>query len=104
VKAGSATRAPPPPTNEENPMIPLHRLTHPEHAIHVNPDLIQTIEATPDTVVTMTNLSKLVVAESPEAVTELICAWRAGIFSRAFGLDVLTPELAQVLPFERPRD
>jgi flagellar protein FlbD len=84
-------------------MISLHRLTHPEHAIHVNPDLIQTIEATPDTVVTMTNLSKLVVAESPEAVTELICAWRAGIFSRAFGLDVLTPELAQVLPFERPR-
>ena len=52
----------------------------------------------------MTNLSKLIVSESPEAVTELICAWRAGIFSRAFGLDVLTPELAQVLPFERPRD
>ncbi len=82
-------------------MIPLHRLTHPEHPIHVNPDLIQTVEATPDTVVTMTNLSKLIVSETPETINELITVWRAGVFSRALGLDMLTPELAQVLPFER---
>ncbi|MCW2975492.1 MAG: flagellar FlbD family protein [Actinomycetia bacterium] len=81
-------------------MIPLHRLTHPEHPIHVNPDLIQTVESTPDTVVTMTNHAKLVVAESAEEVTDLICAWRASIVTRGLGIpELLTPELAQVLPF-----
>jgi flagellar protein FlbD len=81
-------------------MIPLHRLTHPEHAIHVNPDLIQTIESTPDTVVTMTNHAKLVVAESAGEVTDLICTWRASIVTRGLGIPELqAPELAQVLPF-----
>ena len=46
-------------------MIPLHRLTHPnEPPLYINPDLIQTVEATPDTVVTLTNHSKLVVIEN----------------------------------------
>ena len=34
-------------------MIPLHRLTHPDDPVYINPDLIQMIEATPDTVVTL---------------------------------------------------
>jgi flagellar protein FlbD len=81
-------------------MIPLHRLTHPEHPIHVNPDLIQTIESTPDTVVTMTNHAKLVVAESAGEVTDLICTWRASIVTRGLGIpELVAPELAQVLPF-----
>jgi flagellar protein FlbD len=65
-------------------MIPVHRLTHPEEPVYVNPDLIQMLETTPDTVVTMTNASKLVVAESVAEVTEMICAWRARILSGAF--------------------
>jgi flagellar protein FlbD len=81
-------------------MIPLHRLTHPDNPIHVNPDLIQTIEATPDTVVTMTNHAKLIVTESADEVTDLICSWRARIVTRGLGMaEPLAPELAQVLPF-----
>src|SRR6185437_959658 len=60
-------------------VIPLHRLTHPDDPVYVNPDLISTIEANPDTVVTFVNASKLVVAESAEAVTELVCDWRARV-------------------------
>ncbi|HEX4519273.1 MAG TPA: flagellar FlbD family protein [Gaiellaceae bacterium] len=64
-------------------MIPLHRLTHPEEPVYVNPDLIAMIESTPDTVVSMTNASKLVVAESAAEVTELVCEWRARVVSHA---------------------
>ena len=51
--------------------------------MYVNPDLIAMIESTPDTVVSMTNASKLVVAESAEEVTALVCDWRASVVSRA---------------------
>jgi flagellar protein FlbD len=68
-------------------MIPLHRLTHPEHTLYLNPDLIQTVEANPDTVVALTNSSKLVVRESPQEVLALIRDWRAGILSRALDPD-----------------
>jgi flagellar protein FlbD len=64
-------------------MIPLHRLTHPDELLLINPDLIQTVEAHPDTVITLTNASKLVVIETPEAVRGLIAEWRASIILRA---------------------
>jgi flagellar protein FlbD len=64
-------------------MIPLHRLTHPDEPLFINPDLIQTVEAHPDTVLTLTNASKLVVIETPEAVRDLIGDWRASIILRA---------------------
>jgi flagellar protein FlbD len=83
-------------------MIPLHRLTHPEQPIYVNPDLIQQVEATPDTVIALTTHAKLVVTETPEEVMSLICGWRAAIMSRALGIE--DPELgslAQIVPFSR---
>lgn len=64
-------------------MIPLHRLTHPDQPLYVNPDLIQTVEATPDTVISLTNAAKFVVSESPEHVLVLIREWRSGILARA---------------------
>lgn len=64
-------------------MIPLHRLTHPDEPVYVNPDLIAMIETTPDTVLSMTNASKLVVAERAEEVTALVRDWRASVVSRA---------------------
>jgi flagellar protein FlbD len=64
-------------------MIALHRLTHPDHPVYLNPDLIQTIEAHPDTVVLLTNATRVVVSEPPERVIDLIRDWRAGIISRA---------------------
>jgi flagellar protein FlbD len=64
-------------------MIALHRLTHPNQVVFVNCDLIQTIEATPDTVISLTNSSKLIVIEKPWEVLGLIRGWRAGIIATA---------------------
>ena len=75
-------------------MIPLHRLTHPGQPLYLNPDLIQTIEATPDTVVALTNASKFVVIETPEQVMHLIREWRSGILARALETRDATPPLA----------
>ena len=61
-------------------MIRLHRLAHPgEEGFLLNPDLILSIESTPDTTVTLTTHSKLMVSERPEEVVELVRAWRASI-------------------------
>ena len=60
-------------------MIRLHRLGHPEEDFLLNPDLILSIESTPDTTVTLTTHSKLMVSERPEEVVELVRAWRASI-------------------------
>ena len=64
-------------------MIRLHRLGHPDEPFHLNPDLILTVEATPDTVVALTTGTKLVVVESPEVVIELIRAWRGSVLTSA---------------------
>ena len=66
-------------------MIPVHRLTQPDHELYVNPDLIQTVEANPDTVISLTNGSKFVVAETPEDVARLVRDWRAGIVAASGG-------------------
>jgi uncharacterized protein YlzI (FlbEa/FlbD family) len=60
-------------------VIRLHRLAHAEEDFHLNPDLILSIEATPDTVVTLTTHTKLIVSERPEEVVDLVRAWRASI-------------------------
>ncbi|HEY6780204.1 MAG TPA: flagellar FlbD family protein [Thermoleophilaceae bacterium] len=64
-------------------MIVLHRLGHDDEPFHLNPDLFQTIEETPDTVITLTTGQKVVVAESPDDVVGRIRIWRVGILSDA---------------------
>ncbi|HVO54563.1 MAG TPA: flagellar FlbD family protein [Solirubrobacterales bacterium] len=64
-------------------MIRLHRLGGESHEFDLNPDLVLTVESTPDTVVTLTTGSKLVVAESPDAVTAAVREWRVGVLERA---------------------
>jgi len=64
-------------------MIPLHRLTHPNQVVFVNSDLIQTVEATPDTVVALTNGGRLIVIEKPYEVLGLIRSWRGSIIARS---------------------
>ena len=64
-------------------MIVLHRLGHDAEPFHLNPDMILTVEATPDTVVTLASGSKIVVLEAPELVVEAIRRWRAEILSDA---------------------
>ena len=60
-------------------MIRLHRLGPRREPIHLNPDLFLLVEANPDTVVTLTTGTKLLVSESPEQVADAVRAWRASV-------------------------
>src|SRR5271168_604541 len=64
-------------------MISLHRLGHQAEEFHLNPDLIVTVEANPDTVVTLTTGTKIVVAEPPERVVQEIREYRVEVLSGA---------------------
>ncbi len=64
-------------------MISLHRLGHQLEEFHLNPDLIVTVEANPDTVITLTTGTKIVVAEPPERVVEEIQTYRVAVLSGA---------------------
>jgi flagellar protein FlbD len=54
------------------------------HEMAVNPDLIERAEPTPDTVLTMVDGHKLVVAESVDEVVERIRIWRASVAAHAY--------------------
>ena len=58
-------------------MIQLTRIN--QQRLVLNSDLIEQIEVTPDTVITMVNGQKLVVAESAETVIERVVAFRRSI-------------------------
>ncbi len=60
-------------------MITLHRLGHPTEPFLLNDDLIVTVEACPDTVVSLATGGKVVVEESPEQVADEIRMWRASV-------------------------
>ena len=60
-------------------MIELHRLGHQSEPFLLNPDLIVTVEAHPDAVITLATGSKIVVAESPSEVADRVRDWRVAI-------------------------
>jgi len=60
-------------------MIRLHKLGREPQPFHLNPDLIVTVEASPDTVVTLTTGSRLLVTETPEEVARAARDWRASV-------------------------
>jgi uncharacterized protein YlzI (FlbEa/FlbD family) len=72
-------------------MIELTRFGARREPLWLNPDLIVTIEANPDTMITLTNAAKVVVAEAVEDVVERIRAWRVEILARANTSRPLTP-------------
>lgn len=45
----------------------------------LNPDLIERVEATPDTVITLVSGTKYVVAESVERIVGEVCTFRAAV-------------------------
>ncbi|GIV16465.1 MAG: flagellar protein FlbD [Armatimonadota bacterium] len=55
-------------------MIKVTRLDHSE--LVVNAELIETIEATPDTVITLTSGKKLVVSEDVEEIVRRVLEYR----------------------------
>ena len=72
--------------HQEDIVIVLHRLTHPDEHFHLNPDAIHMIEAHPDTVVVLSNGAKLAVLETPEEVAARMREWHASILQLAGGL------------------
>lgn len=64
-------------------MITLHRLGHNAEPFLLNPDLILTVEATPDTVVTLTTGTRFVVVEPPARVADAVRRWRTEILQDA---------------------
>ena len=55
-------------------MIKVTRLNGSE--LYINADLIETLEATPDTVLTLTTDDKWVIREAPDEVVERIIAYK----------------------------
>jgi uncharacterized protein YlzI (FlbEa/FlbD family) len=66
-------------------MISLHRLGHKLEPFRLNPDLILTVEATPDTVITLATGAKIVVAETPERVAKEVRDYRVDVLAAALG-------------------
>ena len=64
-------------------MIELHRLGQDE-PFQLNPDLIVTVEAHPDTVISLATGTRVVVAESPGEVSGLVRDWRVSITNAAW--------------------
>ena len=68
-------------------MIQFHRLNG--KAIAINPDLIERVEETPDTVVTLVDDKKFLVDESLEEVLNLITDYRAYVIARSTDLSIV---------------
>jgi flagellar protein FlbD len=64
-------------------MIVLHRLGHLHEEVHLNPDLIESVEGHPDTVVTLVTERRMVVAEAVEEVLAAVREYRVDILARA---------------------
>jgi flagellar protein FlbD len=64
-------------------MITLNRLGHSDEPFQLNPEMIVTVESTPDTVITLATGAKVVVAETPEEVAAAVHTYRAAILDEA---------------------
>jgi flagellar protein FlbD len=63
----------------------------------LNSDLIEYIEITPDTVITLTNGHKMVVSESASEVVERVMAFRRSILSGIFAGPAVRPSSGEEL-------
>lgn len=64
-------------------MIVLTRLGHSDEPFQLNPDMIVTVESTPDTVISLATGAKVVVSETPLQVAAAVRAYRAEVLSDA---------------------
>ena len=60
-------------------MIELTRLN--EVKFYINPELIEIVETTPDTVITLTTGRKFIVKESRQEIKNLVLSYKREIFS-----------------------
>jgi len=71
-------------------MIKLTRIS--QELLVLNPDLIEYMEATPDTVITLTTGQKLRVSETPDQVIARIVEFRRAVFERICQCPGLNPD------------
>jgi flagellar protein FlbD len=64
-------------------MILLHKLSHEREPFHLNPDLIERVDASPDCHVTLTTGSKFAVVETVEEVVARIKRWRVDVLAQS---------------------
>ncbi len=57
-------------------MIKLNKFKTKEHEFVLNAELIEMVEETPDTVITLTNGTKIIVEESMDDIIRLVIAYR----------------------------
>ena len=81
-------------------MIRLHRIRGEE--LYLNADLIESMELTPETMLTLIDGRKLIVADSPEAVVDEIARFRARVLSAADDLRSPPARPAVVVHLVRP--
>ena len=82
-------------------MIRVTRLNGPEFAL--NPDLIERADSTPDTVVTLADGTKYVIAESLDELLRLVRDYRASVIARARYLERMgEDEMSGPAPAPRP--
>ncbi|MEN6413185.1 MAG: flagellar FlbD family protein [Veillonellales bacterium] len=63
-------------------MIKITRLKSKDHDFVLNAELIETIEETPDTVITLVNGKKLIVEESMDELVRKVMDYRRAIFGK----------------------
>ena len=76
-------------------MITLTRLAG--SVFLLNPDLIERVDSTPDTIVTLLDGKKYVVAESMSQVVDSIVAFRAEIIALGAVLEAVNPHITRTL-------
>ena len=64
-------------------MIVLHKLNHDRDTMYLNPDLIQVVEARPDTHIHLTTGANIAVSETPEEVARAVLADRVRLMTEA---------------------
>lgn len=65
-------------------MIQLKRINH--VPVVLNSDLIEHIETTPDTVVSLTNGHKILVLDSPDEIIERVVQFRRAVIAQPFSV------------------
>ena len=64
----------------ENSMVEVTKINGVK--VLVNPDLIELVEETPDTVLTLTTSRKIIVKESRQEIKNLVILYRKDIFAK----------------------
>ncbi|MCW3004939.1 MAG: hypothetical protein JWQ20_4237 [Conexibacter sp.] len=67
-------------------MIELHKLSHEREPFHLNPDLIERVDASPDCHVTLTTGTRVPVCETVDEVVEKVRTWRIDVLTQAMRL------------------